>query len=400
MASGRVSKVKGKVLDIPANAPTINTVTGGNAKATISVTAGSTATGGPVFKFTAVSNPGSVTATSTSSPVIVTGLTNGTAYTFTVAAGNATGNGPFSSASTSVTPAVPPSGGNGYDLNYESGSAVAYTDRIAYSTETISNIGGVSAAIILCYGANNSGTAGYLLGAYTYPPGATNTIGKFTFSSETGSTLSATLSGNGYYCSAVGNKGVAGYAFGGANFGSAIQKLDFTTEARTTLGTTLAVGNSQSAGLSNSGTAGYKLGGSNTVNTIEKFTYSGETIATASATLTNNIAAQYAFSNNGTAGYTAGGQGNLNTGNPTYASIDKLTYSNDTCSAISASMQSADTLGVGVSNTNAAGYMLGGINNATRAQKLDYDTETRSTLSATLSRGLWYGGGLSNETAV
>jgi len=188
MASGRVSKVKSKVLDIPANAPTIGTVTGGNAKATITVTAGSTSTGGPIFTFTAVSNPGSISATSASSPVVVTGLTNGTSYTFTVAAGNTTGNGPFSSASSSVTPAVPPTGGNGYDLNYESGSAVAYTDRIAYSTETISNIPGVTTAIILTYGANNSGTAGYLLGAYSHPPGATNSIGKFTFSSETGST--------------------------------------------------------------------------------------------------------------------------------------------------------------------------------------------------------------------
>lgn len=275
-----------------------------------------------------------------------------------------------------------PSGGNGYDLNYESGSAVAYTDRIAYSTETISNIGGVSATIILCYGANNSGTAGYLLGAYNYPPGATNTIGKFTFSSETGSTLGATLSGNGYYGSAVGNKGSAGYLFGGVNFGTAIQRLDFSTEARTTIGTNLAANNTQSAGLSNSGTAGYKAGGSNTVNTIEKFTYSGETISALGATLTNNVAAQYAMSNNAVAGYVAGGQGNLTTGNPLYASMDKLVYSTDTCSALATTMANGDTLGVGVSNTGTAGggYMLGGVVYSTRAQKLTWLTETRSTL--------------------
>ena len=216
------------------------------------------------------------------------------------------------------------SGGNGYDLNYESGSAVAYTDRLAYATETISNIAGTSAAIILTYGANNSGTAGYLLGAYTYPPGATNTIGKFTFSSETGSTLGATLSGNGYYPSAVGNKGSAAYMFGGQNFGTAIQKLAFSNDTRTTIGTTLAANNPQSAGLSNSGTAGYKAGGGNTVNTIEKFVYSGETISTLGATLSLNVAAQYAFSNNNIAGYTAGGQENLTTGTPQSVVINKL----------------------------------------------------------------------------
>ena len=47
---------------------------------------------------------GSVTATGTTSPITVTGLINGTAYTCTVAATNAFGSGVYSSASNSVTP--------------------------------------------------------------------------------------------------------------------------------------------------------------------------------------------------------------------------------------------------------------------------------------------------------
>lgn len=110
MATGSVSPKRGKVVDIPANAPTIGTATDAVTGGTVSVpfTAGSTEIGGPVFSYRAVSNPGSITGTSTSSPITVSGLTNDTAYTFTVAAVNPTGTGPFSAASNSVTPTIPP----------------------------------------------------------------------------------------------------------------------------------------------------------------------------------------------------------------------------------------------------------------------------------------------------
>jgi hypothetical protein len=110
MATGQASPKVGKVIDIPANAPTIGTAadaaTGG--AASVPFTAGSTTTGGPIFSYRAVSNPGSIVGTGTSSPITVSGLTDGTGYTFTVAAVNATGNSPFSAASNSVIPTVPP----------------------------------------------------------------------------------------------------------------------------------------------------------------------------------------------------------------------------------------------------------------------------------------------------
>ncbi|WP_229706755.1 hypothetical protein, partial [Shewanella inventionis] len=49
-------------------------------------------------------SPDGLTATGTSSPLTVTGLTNGTAYTFSVTATNSAGNSSSSSASNSVTP--------------------------------------------------------------------------------------------------------------------------------------------------------------------------------------------------------------------------------------------------------------------------------------------------------
>jgi hypothetical protein len=107
MATNSVSPKKGKVVDIPANAPTIGTPTAGASQVSVAFTEPSTSTGGPIYKYQAISSPGSFTGTGTTSPVIVTGLTNGTSYTFTVAAGNATGYGPYSSASESAAPVDP-----------------------------------------------------------------------------------------------------------------------------------------------------------------------------------------------------------------------------------------------------------------------------------------------------
>jgi hypothetical protein len=92
---------------IPA-APTSVVATAGNAQASVAFTAPSVTGGSAITGYTVTSNPGGFIGTGTSSPIIVSGLTNGTAYTFTVIATNAVGNSPASSASTSVTPASVP----------------------------------------------------------------------------------------------------------------------------------------------------------------------------------------------------------------------------------------------------------------------------------------------------
>ena len=89
-----------------ADAPTIGTATSGDANASVTFTAPSNVGGSAISAYYAVSNPGQVTGTGTSSPVSVTGLTNGTAYTFSVWALNTYGPSPFSASSNSVTPAA------------------------------------------------------------------------------------------------------------------------------------------------------------------------------------------------------------------------------------------------------------------------------------------------------
>ena len=111
MATGSVSPKRGKILDIPDQTVTIGTATDGGdgVSASVPFTAGSVATGGPVNYFTATSTPGSFTANASTSPITVSGLTAGTAYTFKVKAGNATGfsSAGDSAASNSVTPVQP-----------------------------------------------------------------------------------------------------------------------------------------------------------------------------------------------------------------------------------------------------------------------------------------------------
>lgn len=109
-----------KIVDVP-NTPTIGSATNvgtsrgyNNGAATVGVTASSK--GGVPVSYIATSTPGSITGTSATSPITVTGLQSGTAYTFTVRAvgGSGSSQTASTSASNSITattvPATPTAG--------------------------------------------------------------------------------------------------------------------------------------------------------------------------------------------------------------------------------------------------------------------------------------------------
>lgn len=90
-------------LKVP-NAPTIGTVTLSSTTASVPFTAPSCVGGSAITGYTVVSNCGAKTAAGSASPISVSCLTVGTAYTFRVAATNSYGPSAYSAASNSVTP--------------------------------------------------------------------------------------------------------------------------------------------------------------------------------------------------------------------------------------------------------------------------------------------------------
>jgi len=163
------------------NAPTSVTAVRGNTQATVSFTAPVSNGGSTILSYTVTSSPGSQVSTGSTSPITVTGLANGTAYTFTVTATNAAGVGSASSPSNSVTPATTPdaptspsaTAGNAQasvaftaPLNNGGSSIISYT--VTSSPGSFTNTGSTSPIIVS--GLSN-GTA------YTFSVAATNGVG-------------------------------------------------------------------------------------------------------------------------------------------------------------------------------------------------------------------------------
>lgn len=93
------------VAAVVPGAPTIGTATAGNGQAVVTFAAPVNNGGGSITGYTVTSNPAGLTGSGSSSPITVTGLTNGIAYTFSVTATNSAGTGSASAASNAITPA-------------------------------------------------------------------------------------------------------------------------------------------------------------------------------------------------------------------------------------------------------------------------------------------------------
>ncbi|MCF8458029.1 MAG: fibronectin type III domain-containing protein, partial [Bacteroidales bacterium] len=176
----------------PPDAPTIGTVTAGNGQASVPFTAPASDGGSTITSYTATSSPGSITGTlnqAGSGTITVTGLSNGTAYIFTVTATNAIGTGAASAVSNSVT-----SRSIG---DYYQGGVIFYLDG--------------SGGGLICAVSDQDGGSGiqWYNGSYIFTEAAGTTIG----TGQANTTAIITIQGAGSYAAKVcDNYIVGGYS--------------------------------------------------------------------------------------------------------------------------------------------------------------------------------------------
>jgi hypothetical protein len=142
VGTGAASSVSNSVtpsLPVVPGAPTIGLATAGDGRISVGFTAPASNGGAAIISYTATC--GTVTGTGAASPVTVSNLVNGTAYTCTVYATNSVGNGAASAASNSVTPKpVPPIGA----LN-DTGQSACIDATVLLVACTATNSGNASA---------------------------------------------------------------------------------------------------------------------------------------------------------------------------------------------------------------------------------------------------------------
>lgn len=197
--------------------------------------------------------------------------------------------------------------------------------------------------------ASNNNVAGYTAGGYA--GGYSASMDKFSFPSESASSMSATLSQARAHVASINNNAVAMYTAGGETYGNPytnpyanIDKLAYSTETRSTFYLPLAVTEAQN-GLSNSGTAGYVAGGfyqtsptsMQATGNYWKWPFSTDTISTTTSNYYYNGGYPNQFSRYAVAGYIVGGMD--------YATIKKINFANDTISEIGNMPQKDDFVG-------------------------------------------------------
>jgi len=282
-------------------APTIGTATAGGSNCASVTFTGPSCLGLPanVTGYRVISTPGCISNTGASSPVVVTGLTSNTSYTFKAQATNATGYGALSAASNSITAVVQgqqvytigsyswvapagvtsvsvvavggptsgngcPGGGLGYKNNY------AVTPGNSYTVVA----GGTSYFVSQCVVAGRVGSSG-IGGTYTGDGGGNGGNGT-AYGGSGGGGGAGGYAGNGGNGGAYpGSTGLTAGAGGGGGGGMAsTNNMAYQGQGGGGVGL-LGQGTSGAAGGCNGGSGGTKGKGGNTGGSSCGGTYGG-----------------------------------------------------------------------------------------------------------------------------
>ncbi len=267
-------------------APTGLTDSAGNGLVKVSWTAPSSNGGSAITADTVRSNPsGGICATTGALTCIVTGLTNGTSYTFTVTASNIAGSGVASSPSSAVTPIGPPgaptgltdSAGNGqvtvsWTAPSSNGGSAITADTVTASPGTAKCAAAGTATSCVVTGLTN-GTV------YTFTVKATNAAGTSAASSPSASITPSTVPGAPTITSAVGASGQVTVTWTApSNGGSAITGYTVTASDTSKHCTTTTALSCAVTGLTNTTSYTFTVVASNVV---------GKGAAATSAPVTN-----------------------------------------------------------------------------------------------------------------
>jgi len=173
------------------------TATPGHNQVAVSFTAPANDGGSPITGYTVTASPGGAVVSCKASPCVVTGLIDGTDYSFTVHATNTNGDSPESAASNSVTPADHPGAPTAVEATGSNGSAsVSWTTPVsdggsAITSYTVtSSPGGHTATCTDSPCVVSSLTNGT---DYTFTVVATNGVGDSVSSSPSSSTSVRTV---------------------------------------------------------------------------------------------------------------------------------------------------------------------------------------------------------------
>jgi hypothetical protein len=270
------------------NAPTIGTATaGGNNCASVAFTAPACVGGSAITSYTARSNPTGFGGAAASSPVTVTGLTNGSSYTFGAFALNSYGPSPISAFSNSIT-AVQDGTLAIFALGSSTNSGVGVSTTRNKYTYSGNVVGAATAATTATYqgSAAGTGTVGiFALGSIG--PSSLTTRNKYTYSGDVvsagGAATAASSRG-----SAAGNSTVGIFALGSApTLVTTRNKYTYSGDVVSAGGAATVAGSCARGAAAGNSTVGiFVIAGFPTTN--NKYTYSGDVVSAGAASTFNS----------------------------------------------------------------------------------------------------------------